>query len=1495
MKKYSRVIMTLALLLTISMGAWAADVKTGTVSNVTISFSASENGAYSATLTDASGTVYMKVAPTSGYYIRKSDITLHKSVGSGSAQAPSHRTAPVYDGVVTLEGTDPTDLAAERIYHFTMPDNGADVTVDATAVSYGGLTYQYDTTTKTLTISKGSGDGTMSDFTTENPAPWAGLVDAETTVVIEPGVSNIGDNAFTGTTPATIFVPSATTVPTSGALNTDAEVFKYTKDASDNVTITDYQGTATSLEVPASVGDNPVTTIGDNAFKDNTAIEEVTIPSSVTSVSATALSGCTSLTDVFVETSDHAVAVVAAVDDQVDNTFTFSTDANDQVTITGYAGSTSGVVEIPATVGGKEVTTISSGDANNPVFSDSQTIVVPDGVTTTTAALGDNASQLTYTKSGDDVTITGFSGSADVVEIPTTVGGGTVTTISNGAFTGTDAPATVLVPESVTTSTGAFDNTKTDQLTYKENTSGETTTIEITDYVGNGGTVEIPAEIGGNAVTKISADDFKGDNAPTVIVPQTAATNSAEAFDTNSNVLTYTETTNSGTGEKEVTITGFSGNADVVEIPAEIGGTTVTAIGGNAFSGTNDSPSTVLVPDAAKGNVDDSAFDDTKTDQLTYKEESNGEVTITGYTGSTSGVVEIPAEIGGKEVTKIDNGDPNTPVFTGNQTVIVPDGAATAGAFGENTSQLTYDKDDTTGNVTITGFSGSADVVEIPATVGGGTVTTVTGEGFKGNDAPTVIVPQAVAENDASTGLDNTSSVLTYTETTNTDTGEKEVTITGFSGSADVVEIPATVGGGTVTTVTGNDFKGENAPTVIVPQTVADNSTSALDNTSNVLTYTETTNTDTGEKEVTITGYKGDDKVVEIPATVGGNTVTTVTGDDFKGENAPTVIVPQAVADNENSTGLDENSSSYLTYTEDATTGDVTITGYKGDDKVVEIPTTVGGNTVTTVTGNDFKGENAPTVIVPQAVADNENSTGLDDNSSSYLTYTEDATTGDVTITGYKGDADRVDIPTTIDGNDVTGIGAGAFTGDNDSPKTILVPEGATVEDGAIDKNETDEFTYTETDNGSGGTDVTITGYQGNSDVVEVPSSVGGNDVTTVASGTFTGGNDAPATVLIPQTNDSGNDITSTGATGDDTAKLTYTETDNGSGGTDVTITGYEGNGGTVVIPPTVGGNDVTGISDNVFNNDDENSATPSTVVVPNTVTGSEGAFDSNTTGQLTYEENKDNEGNPTGEVTITGYTGGGDNANVEIPAEIGGGTVTGIDDNAFAGATNVENITVPETVPTDVSNGVGGNTNVAVTRSMGVLYLESNRQWATYYATEDLALPTELKAYVVTSYDIAASSVTTEEISYIPKNQGVLLSTTGDKTSIEFKASVKKEVSADEHTQNDAKIANNKLAGGESGTVPAGAYILYENNFVLTGGGPLKANRCYLPAPSGAAPAYFVIDNGDNATSLSEKLSVDGEESAEAQWYTLDGRRLTGKPSQKGLYIVNGKVMVVK
>jgi len=43
-------------------------------------------------------------------------------------------------------------------------------------------------------------------------------------------------------------------------------------------------------------------------------------------------------------------------------------------------------------------------------------------------------------------------------------------------------------------------------------------------------------------------------------------------------------------------------------------------------------------------------------------------------------------------------------------------------------------------------------------------------------------------------------------------------------------------------------------------------------------------------------------------------------------------------------------------------------------------------------------------------------------------------------------------------------------------------------------------------------------------------------------------------------------------------------------------------------------------------------------------------------------------------------------------------------------------------------------------------------------------------------------------------------------------------------------------------------------------------------------------IDNG--------QLIIDNSMDA---WYTLDGRHLTGKPTAKGLYINNGKKIVIK
>ena len=61
--------------------------------------------------------------------------------------------------------------------------------------------------------------------------------------------------------------------------------------------------------------------------------------------------------------------------------------------------------------------------------------------------------------------------------------------------------------------------------------------------------------------------------------------------------------------------------------------------------------------------------------------------------------------------------------------------------------------------------------------------------------------------------------------------------------------------------------------------------------------------------------------------------------------------------------------------------------------------------------------------------------------------------------------------------------------------------------------------------------------------------------------------------------------------------------------------------------------------------------------------------------------------------------------------------------------------------------------------------------------------------------------------------------------------------------------------------------------------------------------PTYFTFCTlKEGTTSVSEKLIVNSEEFATAtKWYTLDGRRLSGKPTQRGLYIVNGKKVLIK
>lgn len=85
--------------------------------------------------------------------------------------------------------------------------------------------------------------------------------------------------------------------------------------------------------------------------------------------------------------------------------------------------------------------------------------------------------------------------------------------------------------------------------------------------------------------------------------------------------------------------------------------------------------------------------------------------------------------------------------------------------------------------------------------------------------------------------------------------------------------------------------------------------------------------------------------------------------------------------------------------------------------------------------------------------------------------------------------------------------------------------------------------------------------------------------------------------------------------------------------------------------------------------------------------------------------------------------------------------------------------------------------------------------------------------------------------------------------------------------------------------------FYKYDNNGTTTI--TLGANRAYLDTTASSNSSKGFIFIYDDPTAIASILS--GQSSANGQWYTLDGRKLNGVPTQRGIYINNGKKIVVK
>ena len=94
--------------------------------------------------------------------------------------------------------------------------------------------------------------------------------------------------------------------------------------------------------------------------------------------------------------------------------------------------------------------------------------------------------------------------------------------------------------------------------------------------------------------------------------------------------------------------------------------------------------------------------------------------------------------------------------------------------------------------------------------------------------------------------------------------------------------------------------------------------------------------------------------------------------------------------------------------------------------------------------------------------------------------------------------------------------------------------------------------------------------------------------------------------------------------------------------------------------------------------------------------------------------------------------------------------------------------------------------------------------------------------------------------------------------------------------------LKNLTLNDGLSFITPSGAGFLVDKHAVVDANGNVITGRVVISKPLGIATSI------DQVTS--EKTQVTSDE-----WFTIDGRKLNGKPNAKGVYIQNGKKTVVR
>ena len=185
---------------------------------------------------------------------------------------------------------------------------------------------------------------------------------------------------------------------------------------------------------------------------------------------------------------------------------------------------------------------------------------------------------------------------------------------------------------------------------------------------------------------------------------------------------------------------------------------------------------------------------------------------------------------------------------------------------------------------------------------------------------------------------------------------------------------------------------------------------------------------------------------------------------------------------------------------------------------------------------------------------------------------------------------------------------------------------------------------------------------------------------------------------------------------------------------------------------------------------------------------------------------------------------------------------------------------------------------------------------YATYYRTDDALYLEDTDAQLYTITAVSGQTATAQPISVAPAGTPVLVknnSTDPEKTTILLIPTTDQ--------QPDVTVYYGGFKGTLEGqqissTATTDCYVMTGKQFVwLKDAGTIAAQRCWLEVPktsAQSAPVISIVIDGMSTgiDGLTPTLSE-----GEGDWYDLNGRKLNKKPTAKGVYVVNGKKVVVK